>query len=152
GSLSGVEVAGDDSFLVPLLSFIESASLLPPGMVMPNQVVDVRLLVHPPGRSDLRVPTGDFTFEFQSSASVLHTSALGVRLVVECEPIDVSVAVSDLRGSDAVIASSTLAAAEVCLSYEDGVSVDALPPFATVDEPPSAVPLGTPVTLTGTVN
>lgn len=151
GALLGVVITGDETLTVFLQSLVGSASLLAPEMVVPNDVIDVRLLVHPPGRTDLMVPTSDYTATFDSSAAVVSTSALGVRLIVECQPIDVSVNVTANRDGATASAATTLAAADVCLSYDDGIGVDALPPSVHVDGPPTNAQTGVPLPLTGTV-
>lgn len=152
GALTDVVIGEAVSLLVPLASFVETVTLSMPETVVPNQVIDVRLGVHPPGRGDLLVPTADFTVEYSTTAVTHAGSSIGVRLTVECEPIDVTALVSDLRGNQTVEAQAHLAAADVCSSYAGGVGVDLIPPHLTVDDLPSVIMPGSTLTLTGTVN
>src|SRR5690606_9679539 len=109
GQLEDVLVEDDVALLVPLRSFVASASSSAPEVVAPNQVIDIGLGVHPPGREDLLVPMSDFSVDYSTNALMHVGSGLGVRLTVECEPIEVSALVSDVRGSAPVMAQASFA-------------------------------------------
>ncbi|MBX3144498.1 MAG: hypothetical protein KF813_12115 [Trueperaceae bacterium] len=151
GSQLGVSVTVDTLVAVSLSSFLDSAVLHEPLVVMPNEVIDVMLTVHPPGRGDLLVPTTDYSATFTSSAQVVDDSPRGIRLVVECEPITASVVVSDYRSTPTTVSENlSFAAADVCESYGGGVGIDLIPPALSIDPTPDEVPVDQPLTITGT--
>ncbi len=152
GHLVGVPIQADTTLAIPLTSFVADATLLAPHTILPNQVIDVALHVHPPGRTDLLVPTTDYTATYTSSAAILDTSPRGLRLVVECEPITLGVDVSDTRGNPPITRGATLPVAEICSGYSSPVGVDLIPPHVTIDTPPTSTTPGTTLTFTGTVN
>ncbi|MBX3145002.1 MAG: hypothetical protein KF813_14685, partial [Trueperaceae bacterium] len=151
GSRLGVNVTADTVVSVTLSSFLGSAVLHAPQVVLPNEVIDVLLTVHPPGRSDLLVPTIDYATAFTTSASFVDESKRGIRFIVECEPISLSVAVSDFRATQTVVnADLNLAAADVCESYSGGVNVDLIPPALSIDAVPAEVTVDELLIITGT--
>lgn len=151
GAETDRDVEADFSTTIRLTSFLASATLTGPHSVVPNQVIDVMLAVHPPGSSELLVPTVDFSVEYSSSAQLADRSNRGVRLVVECQPISVEAAVTDLRGTAPIAASLNLAAAEVCETYDVGTGVDLIPPYLTIVTAPTEVGIGSELVLAGAV-
>lgn len=153
GASLGVVVDGDETVRVELRSFLGSAALVGPKKIVPNMVIDVALLVHPPGREDLVVPTDDFDVSFTASADLLEASKRGVRLVVECEEIVVSAQVTDHRDPATAVLPDDLVlpAVEVCESYAGGLGLDLVPPYLEVTQAPAEHRAGVLVQLAGTV-
>lgn len=137
---------------IPLVSLIGSVELVAPTTIVPNEIVDVGLVVHPPSRTDLLVPTSDYEVSYDVNAVVVSLSQLGVRFAVECQWITVSVSVTSLADATVINESVVLAPSEVCSQYEGPVGVDLMPPALTVDELPDEVGLDETLTLTGTVS
>lgn len=153
GSLADVNVDGPLDILVPLVSEIGSASLAGPVAVLPNQVFDVFLAVHPPGRADLIVPTTDFDASYQvTGGSDGGHSDLGIRVVAECADVVVDASVFAPGGVD-VLADAQLV---VGIDYHCPpvtVGVDLVPPYVDVlaPTPPVTLPVGSVLELSGVV-
>lgn len=71
--------------VLPFRTLLGSASLvprLPVASLLPGQELDLLLLVHPPGRADLRVPSADRSVRFDlENAKAAAESDRGVRIV-----------------------------------------------------------------------
>lgn len=151
GSASA-EITESTTIDIPLVSLIGSVELTAPTTIVPNEIVDVGLLVHPPSRPDLFVPTTDYEVVYDVNADVVNLSQLGVRFGVECQWVTVAVSVTSLADATVINESVVLAPSDVCSQYEGPVGVDLFPPALTVDELPDEVGIGETLTLTGTVS
>ncbi len=152
GSLAGVEIMEDTSVDLPLLTLVGSVEIVAPSSIVPNEIVDVHLLVHPPDRPDLLVPTSDFTVSYEVDTTVFAESGLGVRFGVECQWMSVSATVTGLADGSQAMGSLELAPHEVCSQYAGPVGVDLIPPLLVIDDLPAELELGESLTLTGTVS
>ncbi|MBX3144500.1 MAG: hypothetical protein KF813_12125, partial [Trueperaceae bacterium] len=149
GGQLDVVINSDLHLRIDLSSFIESASLLAPQVVVPNQVVDVILAVHPPGRPDLVVPTGDFHVVYTASTEIVASSNRGLRLGVECVPISIEAEVTDLRMPvTSVIEFISIPLAQGCDSHSGPIEVDLTPPSLEMNPLPDEVPVGQPFVIT----
>ncbi len=151
GSL-GVDVTEPTTIDLPLVTLIGSVDLTTPASVMPNQIVDVGLVVHPPGRTDLFVPTSDYEVWYDVHTEVFAESKLGVRFGVECRWMTVSVSVTSLADASVFNESLELAPNEVCSQYAGPVGVDLIPPLLTIEDVPAEIESGDALSITGTVS
>lgn len=152
GDSGELEVMGHTTLPITLRSFLGSVSLQAPTVIVPNQVVDVRVSVHPPGRTDLNVPTSDYTITYITDAPSYTTSPLGVRLQAGCQPMSLTADVTDKRSSASTVSiSRQFTLSDVCSPEDTTVTVDVTPPTLTLDATPTAFRVGELITLTGTV-
>lgn len=158
GSVLDFVVSDDVSVTVPLLSFVGSAELSAPEIALPNQYFDVFLSVHPPGRTDLRVPTGDYyaNYSFTGASSDLGHSNLGIRLLAVCDEIDLTAQVSRI-GDEAppdAVANRTIPVGFACPPVDGTVGIDLIPPYVAVTSHAdgATVPHEAGVALSGEVN
>lgn len=156
GVVSDVLVDGAvGEVLVPLVSRLGSAELSNPVTVMPNQVFDVFLTVRPPDRPDLRVPTSDFDAYYDHVGTTQAVSSdVGIRLVAECEPIEVSAYVYAPGGlTPALTAQTEIGIDLTCPTSGVAVGVDLVPPYASILVPtPSASVVNGSASLSGEVS
>ncbi len=158
GSVMSLFVNADVSVNVPLLSFVGSAELSAPVMVLPNQYFDVLLSVQPPGRIDLRVPTGDFTtsYSFTGNTGIYGNTNLGIRLVAVCDEIDLTAQVSRIGEMipPTVVANRVIPVDFACPPVDGTVGIDLIPPFVNVTShvDGDTVAQGAYVMLSGEVN
>jgi 3D (Asp-Asp-Asp) domain-containing protein len=157
GSVLDVVVHDDVSVFVPLVSLIGTAELSAPVMVLPNEVVDVFLTVRPPNRTDLRVPTTDFTADYQVAGAdgIVGSSNLGIRVTAVCEAITIDADV--FRAGDAVAsaqANTVIGVDFLCPTSDATVTIDLIPPFVSIESPTAGaeVTVGSLVELSGETN
>lgn len=134
GGVEDIPITEDTSVLVPLVSRIGDALLTGPQVVLPNQVFDVFLTVRPPMRSDLVVPTTDFdaTYDYPGAESA-EWSDLGIRVVAQCEAIDILAEVYKADqvdiGTPQASASLNISLEETCPTSDGTINVDLVPPY-----------------------
>lgn len=156
GSVLGVVVHDDVNVRVPLVSLIGSAVFGAPVTVLPNQVFDVFLTVRPPNRTDLRVPTGDFTATYDVIGSTpIGSSELGIRMTATCGTITITADVT--RSGEAIPstqANTVIGVDFLCPTSTIPVSIDLIPPFVSISSPlnGSTATIDTPVELSGPTN
>lgn len=137
GGVWNQSITEDTSILVPLVSLIADAELTGPVEVLPSQVFDVFLTVRPPARPDLVVPTSDFDAQYEyTGAESAEWSDLGIRVVAQCEAIDVSVDVfaAGAAGVGTVLAVDTLniPLEATCPTTDGTINVDLVPPYVNI--------------------
>lgn len=158
GSVTDLVVDDDVTVTIPLLSFVGSAELSAPIMVLPNQYFDVFLSVQPPGRTDLRVPTGDYTasYSYTGATSTQGASNLGIRLLAVCDEIDIEAQVTRIGQAipPTVVANRTIPVDFACPPVDGTVGIDLIPPYVNVTShvDGATVPQQAYLTLTGEVN
>ncbi|MBX3144499.1 MAG: hypothetical protein KF813_12120 [Trueperaceae bacterium] len=137
GSELNVSVTDDIDLRIQLVSVIDTASLTGPVAVVPNQIFDVFLFVHPPGRSDLNVPTSDYEAGWShTGGSSPGSSDLGIRISAACEEVSITASVYD-AGMNNIEAQAflTVPVAYTCPTVEGSISVDIVPPFVEFAAP-----------------
>ena len=150
-------VADGDSIVMPLNSYVGEASLSAPDEVSPNEIFDVFLKVSPPGRPDLVVPASDYSIFYSITSgpddAIIATSELGVRLVAECQELEVRGNIADALPGGDVIETDVYATIPLAASCEGTtVGADFVPPFVSITSPGEDESFGGAFTLSGEVN
>lgn len=158
GSVLDVAVNASTNVTVPLVSIISTAALTGPVAVVPNEIFDVFLTVSPPGRSDLMVPTTDYSAVFSYTGGLMQGwSDLGIRIAAECEEVVIDVNVypeDDYTEIAATAPALTVPVSYTCPAGAGTIGVDMLPPFVEFTEPLDGAVFSNDdwVTLAGNVN
>ncbi|MFO7654509.1 MAG: SBBP repeat-containing protein [Candidatus Krumholzibacteriia bacterium] len=153
GELLDQAIADATTVTIPLRSYVGSASLSEPRIVQPNEIFEVVLGVHPPGRPDLQVPLPDYEVAYVLSDEALRIgdSKLGVRLVAACRDISIGATVSDTFQND-VQANTTILVQDLCPTVGAGIGADLIPPFVSITDPAEGSSVVGPITVSGEVN
>jgi|GEM_PF-1728185 len=152
---------GSATVAVPLTTLIEQAELVSvpaANAVIIGQELDLKLFVRPPGRSDLRVPTGDYSVTYQVSdgAELIESSdpteaKLGVRVAARegaTGTLTVTATVTGLTSPAPGATGTVQATFTVPIHTSDDPGKDVSPPTVTLNDPGVPRP-GETVTLTG---
>jgi len=156
--------SGTTTVTIPQTTLTDTAELqsVPAvSSVVVGQELTLKLFVRPPGRPDLRVPTGDYTVTYTVSegAKVLSNgtpveSKLGVRVMAEAGAtgtLTVTATVNGLRPPVPGTNGSVQATFSVPILANTGVTSDLTPPTVTLNTP-TDVQAGQRVTLSGTAS
>ena len=153
GELLDQAISDATTVAIPLRSYVGSASLSDPRIVQPNEIFEVVLGVHPPGRTDLQVPLPDYEVTYVLSDETLRIgdSKLGIRLVAECRDITIDATVSDTF-QHSVQANRTILVQDLCPPVGAAIGADLIPPFVNITGPAEGSSVVGPITVTGEVN
>lgn len=141
GRLENQYISEAGSFRIDLVSNLDSLTLSAPVEVLPNQIFDVYLTVHPPGRTDLRVPTTDYDAWYTTDdATINYRSDLGVRFTAACQNITLTTGVYgegwvDYPDTPVLANTTTISMGSVCSGIPGVIDIDLIPPFVEFTTP-----------------
>ena len=153
GEVSGRLIADAERVSISLASLVEGVSFEAPEVVQANEVFQVGITVHPPGRADLSVPPQDYSIAYSvTGGRLLDEDRPRLRVAAECPEVTVSAqARSNARG-DAVRATLTVPVKN-CPKEGSEASADLVPPFVNITSPEGGDAVtGDTVTLEGEVS
>ena len=147
------ELEEGSTVFIPLTARIDSLSFSDIIVIEPDEVFEVFVYVHPPGRPDLHVPETDFLLGHGiDTGTIVAESNLGVRVAASCADVTITATARPTIGEEIVEDALNVAAEEYCRAVGSDIEGDLSPPIVSITSPEDGATIREPVlTLEGVV-